>query len=358
MKARLIDRIYEASVVPELWPAVLDDLARLTDAKGGLLFSVSDKVLSWTATDNLQDVFASYVSDGWFRRCGRRVCMFEKGHSAFITEQDYWSEEELEANEIYRDFFRPLDLGWSAGTGLAIPTGDRIVFSVERAYSSGPMEKQNVELLNEVRPHLARSAMVAARLGLKAAEGARETLAKLGVPTILLNAGGMALETSNLTDDISEYLVWGAENRLSFTDTHASGLLQSSMESLGADISSVGSFPVRNKANKAVLVAHLIPITQSAYDIFAQGYALLVLLPLASKMAPSADLVMSLFDLTASEAHVARSLVAGQSVDDIAADRGVSLNTIRTHLRKVMEKTGASRQAELVALLAGVTVQR
>ena len=39
MPTELIDRIYECSVVPELWPTVLDDLARLTESRGGLLFS-------------------------------------------------------------------------------------------------------------------------------------------------------------------------------------------------------------------------------------------------------------------------------------------------------------------------------
>ena len=76
MKIDLIDRIYECSVVPELWPAVLDELAELTDARGGLLFSARDRVLKWTASANLNEIFRSYVEDGWFPRCTRRVCLF------------------------------------------------------------------------------------------------------------------------------------------------------------------------------------------------------------------------------------------------------------------------------------------
>jgi hypothetical protein len=76
VKTELIDRIYECSVVPELWPAVLDELAGLTDSKGGLLFSARDRVLSWTASANLNDIVRSYIEDGWFPRCTRRVCLF------------------------------------------------------------------------------------------------------------------------------------------------------------------------------------------------------------------------------------------------------------------------------------------
>jgi hypothetical protein len=39
VKSDLIDRIYECSVLPDLWPGVLDELAELTDSRGGLLFS-------------------------------------------------------------------------------------------------------------------------------------------------------------------------------------------------------------------------------------------------------------------------------------------------------------------------------
>ena len=168
MQSDLIDRIYECAVVPELWPSVLDDLARMTDCRGGLLFSAR-KALCWTASDSVRDVFEDYVNDGWFMRCPRRPCLMSQAAPAFFVEQDFWSEEEIGADPIYRDFFRPRGLGWSAGTGLQLPTGDSIVFSVERTLDRGPVEPDHVSTLNALRPHLARSALVSARLSLPSA---------------------------------------------------------------------------------------------------------------------------------------------------------------------------------------------
>jgi DNA-binding CsgD family transcriptional regulator len=79
-----------------------------------------------------------------------------------------------------------------------------------------------------------------------------------------------------------------------------------------------------------------------------------MLTPVATPNAPPIELVQSLFDLTPSEARVARSLVIGQTVDEMASAGNVSANTIRTHVRGVLEKTGCRRQAEVVALLASV----
>ena len=64
VKTDLIDRIYECSIVPDLWPGVLDDLAELADSRGGLLFSARDRVLKWTASANLKDIFR-VLCRGW-----------------------------------------------------------------------------------------------------------------------------------------------------------------------------------------------------------------------------------------------------------------------------------------------------
>ncbi|MDI1266051.1 MAG: LuxR C-terminal-related transcriptional regulator [bacterium] len=359
MNAELIDRIYECSFVPDLWPGVLDDLAQLTDSRGGLLFSARDRVLKWTASDNLNDIFRSYVEDGWFGRCPRRVCLFGKSMPEFFVENDFWTPDQLDQNPIYRDFFRPRGLGWSAGTGLQMPTGDHIVFSIEREHSRGPIERERVEALNELRSHLARSAFVAARLGLQRAKGASDTLTAMGLPALLLNREGMVIESGSGIEELGAYVQWRARNRVVLTDSAANDML---IEALGALDShrelAVQSFPLRDQDNRAAMVVHLIPVRRSAHDIFSGSYALLVLTPVAAPSAPPVELMRSLFDLTPSEARVARALASGETLEEIAASGSVAISTVRSQLRQVLEKTGCSRQAEVVSLLASVTLDR
>jgi DNA-binding CsgD family transcriptional regulator len=121
---------------------------------------------------------------------------------------------------------------------------------------------------------------------------------------------------------------------------------------------SVRSFPVRDLGAEAMMVAHLIPIRLSARDIFVRCAAALVLTPVTLPQAPPVELVQSLFDLTLAEARVARSLASGKTVEDIASDGGTSPNTIRSHVRGVLEKTGRNRQADVVALLTAISPAR
>ena len=358
MHAELIDRIYESSFVPEQWPGVLDDLAVLTEASGGLLFAVRDKVLNWTSSASLSTVFQSYVADGWFSRCSRRICLFSQNQPTFLVEHDFWTAEQLDANPIYRDFFRPHGLGWSAGTGLMMPTGDNIVFSIERQFERGPVERERIDALNVLRPHLARAALIAARLSLRSASTASDALAAMGLPALVLDESGTVIETNALMQGLEDHVQWRALDRIALKDASADALLRAALAAPDNTASDAGvhSFALRAPDGRAALVGHLIPIRRAAHDIFGRSYAVLVITPVTARRSPPVELLRSLFDLTPSEARVARSLAGGDSLDDIASSGGVSRNTVRAQLRQVMDKTGCTRQAEVTALMSNVAI--
>ncbi len=61
---------------------------------------------------------------------------------------------------------------------------------------------------------------------------------------------------------------------------------------------------------------------------------------------------MRMFALTRAEAEVAIGIACGRRVAEIAVDRGVKVETVRTHSKTVFGKTRTRGQAELAALLA------
>ena len=48
----------------------------------------------------------------------------------------------------------PRGLGWSAGMALPMPTGDNIVFSLERDFAKGPVERERIGILDRLRDFL------------------------------------------------------------------------------------------------------------------------------------------------------------------------------------------------------------
>jgi DNA-binding CsgD family transcriptional regulator len=278
-------------------------------------------------------------------------------HSGFLVDYDVFTPEEIRDDPFYRDVLRPRGLGWTTGTAIPLPTGDNFAIALEREYVHGPVERARIHTLDELRPHLARSALLSARLQLERARGATEALALIGLPTLVLNEQGKVLAANYLIEALSGYLHWRAQDRVALKDGGADKLLKEAIATLDCEGGqAVSSFPVRGA--EAAMVAHMLPIRRTARDIFVRCAAVLVMTPVTAPQAPPVELVQSLFDLTPAEARVARSLASGKTVADIATDGGISRNTVRTQLDRVMEKTGCNRQAEVVPLLTGLSPSR
>jgi DNA-binding CsgD family transcriptional regulator len=358
MDQDLVDRIYECSLVPELWPGILDELGRIAEAPGGSLFITKAKVQYWTASPIIRERAGRMVNEGWFWRGQLVSRAVAARHAGFLTEVDIFTPEELDQEPIYRDFWRPQGAGWAVGTVLPIPTGENVIFVLTRRTERGPVERDVVHKLDELRPHLARSALLSARLQLERARIASETLAALGLPALVLNEQGKVLAVNSLIEALTGYVQWRAQDRVSLKDKAADKLLRDAMAAIDVAGGSVRSFPVRDRGAEAMMVAHVIPIRLSARDIFVRCAAALILTPVTLPQAPPVELVQSLFDLTPAEARVARSLAAGETVDAIASARGVSQNTVRDQVRGILEKTGCHRQVDIVALLTAISPAR
>ena len=63
------------------------------------------------------------------------------------------------------------------------------------------------------------------------------------------------------------------------------------------------------------------------------------------------DMLRGLFGLTAAEGSLATQIGQGAQLADVAAQRGVSQQTVRAQLKSVFGKTGVARQSELVRVL-------
>jgi DNA-binding CsgD family transcriptional regulator len=355
MNAELIDRIYESCFVPEVWPEVLDKLGRIGDTAGASLFVFKNAAQLCVASPEPRERAELLVKEGWLRRGQIIPRLFAQRYAGFLIDVDFFTPEELAQEPIYRDFWRPRGVGWGMATAIPIPTGENIACVLSRPTERGPFDHAAAQRLEALRPHLARSALISARLQLERARVVSQTLAIIGVPALVLDERGRVLAANSLIETKNGIIHWRAFNRVSLQDSRADQLLRDALAGLNAENwCSVRSFPVHDVGD-AKFIAHVIPIRLSARDIFVRCAAVLAMTPVTAPHAPPVELVQSLFDLTPMEARVARGLAAGKDVETIATERGVSSNTIRTHVRGVLEKTGCYRQAEVMTLLGGIS---
>jgi DNA-binding CsgD family transcriptional regulator len=357
MSVSLIDKIYECCFVPEYWPDVLDQLGHIANGPGASLFVVREDARYFTASSEPRERARRMVDEDWLRRGTIIPRLFAQRHSGFLIDVDFLSLEELDREPIYRDMWRPLGIGWAMATAIPIATGENTMIVLSRRTEDGPFERAAAESLDELRPHLARSVMMSARLGLERARMAGEALAALGIPALVMDEAGKVLDANTLIESSNDYLIWRAFDRVRLKDNAADLQLHNAIAD-SPSAAGVRSFPMRNEGGSNLRVAHIIPIRLSARDIFVRCAFVFAIMPLTRPQAPPVELVQSLFDLTPAEARVARGLASGKTTEDIASDSGVALSTVRTQMRSVLEKTGCARQVDVVSLLSGIMLQR
>lgn len=360
MRDDLVDRIYECAFAPELWADVLGDMAEIASARVGFLFVSRGDVHRWSAsTEAGVEALRPLVESGWIARCERFRRFLTARSSGFVTEADIYPSGGTEDDPFYRDILYPRGLGHATGMVIGLPTGDSFAINVERELARGPVEPEAIARLNSLRPHLSRAAVMSARLQMERARAMAQTLASLGQAALVFGPGGRVIAANSLIEALSPPIVWRARDRLALGDSRADALLQAAIIGIDtADAEEVRSFPVRDSEDQATMIAHVVPIRRSARDIFARCAGVLVLTPLSGPDTPSLSLVRLLFDLTPAEARVACDLAGGRAVDDIALGGGVSPNTVRTQVRRILEKTGCRRTVDLVAMLTGMVTSR
>lgn len=102
-------------------------------------------------------------------------------------------------------------------------------------------------------------------------------------------------------------------------------------------------------------VCYVLPLNQSDARHVPGGPTVAVFLSVNAESFPIADaILLTLYGLTAAEARVASEIGKGGILRDIGQRLQISENTLKTHLKRVFDKTGVRRQSDLVGLVASL----
>lgn len=349
-----LDRVYEAALLPEFWPNALASVQRVAGLDGGALFVSSGNDTKWIATPPFSETVADFVNGGLFPGNARNSRALAMKHAGFITDQQILTPEELDSEPMFTEFLRPRGWGWASGTIILMPTEEVLTFHFENHYHRGPVGQQAVDMLDSIRPHLARAALMSCRLQLEKLQASLAGIEALGHPAAVIGHGGRVLACNAGFDKLSSALVAMAHGGVALRNAKANELLQQSLQQVARGHGAHRSIAVPGNEEQPPFVIHVVPIRRNANDLFFGAETFLVVTPVKRPKAPPFEILNALFDLTPAEARVTRLLTSGESAAKIATICNVSVETVRSQLRSVLQKSGMHRQAELVGFLAGI----
>ncbi|GAA3102889.1 helix-turn-helix transcriptional regulator [Rhizobium viscosum] len=226
------------------------------------------------------------------------------------------------------------------------------------AEQHGSVIERAIELGALLLPHLRRAVTISNVLGIRTIERTwmASTLDALRQGVVLVDGHGAILHANRSAEHMLQNGspiegvggVLRAKRRTANTELSKALTLAARDESTIGD---AGTAICLTEQNLPQIFAHVLPMGGGQLRSEMQpGAAAAVFIDASPDGQSSADALASAFRLTEAETRVLASLVAGRSLSETATELGIAHTTARTHLTHIFEKTGVSRQADLIRL--------
>lgn len=366
----LIQQIHADALVPARMPNIMASVGKLFRAESSFLFTChspsepDDTLIGQNVGQDEVAQFASYWSqfDVWAEAARRRGLMKK---DVVVTGSQLVDERQLQRSRFFHEFGRRAGMGKMLGSVLfdGSPVDD-VPFTNLCWYRDAAHEDFNEtdrRRLRRLLPHLQAAVHTQRRvrqldLHGRIADAASATRSAAWVlldnqATMLESGGGGTLMAHH-----GAALIRTCNGRVVELGCHSFP----AFPDLFAYVRATGcsaSFVVRARHAPVLLKGMLLPVPAEsptlAGSFHQPRYLLTVDLPRVDR-AQVLNQVASLFGLTTAERDVLGLLLDGLSAGQIAAQRGARLSTVRSQLRAILEKTGCTRQIDLVQLAQGV----
>ena len=353
----LLLAFYDAALEPELWPALLERTARLLGARGILLLArfvpPQPRPLAARVHGIAPEHAAAYTTRLY--QCDPVLpgaTRLPPG-SVFRLRDFFPSERAMLEARIVREWMAPQ--GFQDLTGVVLAPGQPYANMLVAFTGPEGLTADAGERLARWAPHLQRAVRALRRLESAASERAllRDVVDRLGSGLVIVGESGRVLMTNQTADQM-----FTARDGLTLREGRLHAASAADRERLWAALDEVmvhgreATVSLPRPSGTPPLTILAVPIETP--DKMGSGELEVAVLfihdPLDSPPLMPADLHV-MFGLTPGQAELAALLSRGHSLDEISEQLGLTLNTVRTRVKQVFERTGTSRQAELIRRL-------
>lgn len=341
----IIDKIYDAAFAPELWEEVCASICEVAQGYSASLIVVEgDKYLRWASgIKTLGALPVPQFSD-------------KKQPDAHPPRDVKVTPREKLGAARSGVFSYALSPGHSSNEELPkkMPGSARAFLVVQRD-PTALLKQTNDEAVNSLHPHLARAAKTSIKLASKQISAALDALECAGLPTAAVTADGYVLGVNCLMQALAPQVVIDAKQGVSFVCSKANSRFSETLKQNDASPRPVEqSFALPRTHMQPPAVVHIVPFKQNEMTISAYTAFFIIATPVDRSRIVSSATLQDLFDLSPAEARVARSVAKGNDVSAAAREFGLSVETVRSHIKSVLSKCRVKKQADFIASVVSV----
>ena len=362
----LVGRIYDCAAEPDLWPEVLSELR---DAVGaayvGIGFADFTPVVHglpavWLRRNSPWDENWLVKLNGLMGKIPHGANLFKLPVDEAWTQLQQMPEDEFHQTEFYREWVEPQQL--RDCLSLIYLKRDHLngIITMPTSAKREPVTADACRLVEQLSPHIRRAMLIndISDKGRMALTLYRKVLDSLSVAVFVLGlgrrvvftnaAGESLLETGDLlglkSGVLAAHKVMGAPGGL---DEAIDRALRGDM---AIGITGIGVPLVGRHGDRAA--AYVLPISGGEVrGAMGLGHCIVFVAQRQEQQPAVVELLRTLFDFTQTEARVASLISQGEGPQAIAQMLGLSIHTVRSHLKHVYAKSRTGDQTALSGLL-------
>jgi DNA-binding CsgD family transcriptional regulator len=361
--SHLIGKILDAALDPALWTVVLADICEFVDGQASGLLS-KDAVSKFGNAYYHFGVDAQYMqsyAETYFRFDPMTTLpFFDEGQ--IVSTPDLVPYDEFRQGRFYLEWVKPQGFVDAANVVLEKSATSCAYLSVVRSAAAGMVDDEMRRRLKLIIPHVRRATFISRAIDLKRCEAATFAAALDGLDAgvFLVDRGGWIVHANSSGDEIlrADDFLRSTAGRMAARDEAVDRMLRNIFAAAGNSSGEIGTdgiaIPLIAKDGERY-VAHALPLTSAAWrraGVACSAAVALFVRKAALTTSSASEVIGKAFKLTPTELRVLLAIVEVGGVAKVAAALGVADSTVKTHLGRVFEKTGASQQADLVKLVA------
>ncbi|MES2833225.1 MAG: helix-turn-helix transcriptional regulator [Pseudomonadota bacterium] len=337
------------------WDAALGTLAAATGSKSGELIGLGKAPFQIITEISAEEMVGFTAARGHDPLVSSRVRVGMRAPTlALLDEADFDTDGDCRRNPDYGDTIRKLDIPFAQLAIIQRSPEVTLGLTMLRTARAGAMPADHKRLMEAAAPHVA----AAVRLHM-AAEGRAIELTAAGFEqtdqaALVLDRAGRLRAWSAGADALLRAgdlrLKAGMLSGRDSSDNSLSRAIDAARRVRSVADAPPGTALTRN-SDGLVYPLEIMPLPSRHGFDFEAGVVVLARPPRQVEQR-AAHIAGMVFGLTRAEAAVAGLLTTGLSASEIAHRQGVGVGTIRTHIRRLFEKTGSRNQ---LALIAAVT---
>jgi DNA-binding CsgD family transcriptional regulator/PAS domain-containing protein len=354
----LLESIYEGPFEDAPWRSFLEVIQRSLEAE-------TAGIILWRPGGDRGVVLAETVGREWIAMSGDAFFETYLALDPFVDlppgrpitfDELVPDEAELLASELHAQYMRPMGIRYALGVDVKGPTGLELRLRAARSPTSRDFSDDEKSACARLVPHLERSLEIFAKIRRMEARRAlyEGVMDQIATGMMLLDEGGNVLQMNRaaqkIIDDGGLSIIDG---KLHIEDEDAAVELRRLIHEAGASEerrkpSVMAALRVQNGAGAPSLSLLVRPLPAGAGGDAGSPIATVFLSRPEERHSIPPEIIQQLFGLTKTESSVTSLLAQGIGVEEIASRLGVSVYTVRTHIRSVFKKTGVSKQTELI----------